>query len=103
MKRVVWHTLTGDHDGEEDALLAQLRLPLATSAKRIPPDQRILFPTTHSLLFSAVGRTDVLSSEYALSQQESDFAFSTIPPLHSFLLAEKTGSPYNAFQESDSW
>src|SRR6266446_1789480 len=24
-------------------------------------------------------------------------AFSTIPPLHQFLLAEKTGSPYNAF------
>jgi hypothetical protein len=50
----------------------------------------------------------------ALPQQESDFAFFknlplwdhrcviAIPPLHQFPFAEKTGSPYNAFQESDS-
>ena len=30
-------------------------------------------------------------------------AFSTLPPLHQFALAEKTGSLYNASQESDSW
>ena len=29
-------------------------------------------------------------------------AFSTLPPLHQFPLTEKTGSPYYAFQESDS-
>jgi hypothetical protein len=44
MKRVVWHTLTGDHDGEKGALLAQLRLPLATRSKRISPDKSILSP-----------------------------------------------------------
>jgi hypothetical protein len=30
-------------------------------------------------------------------------AFSTIPMLRQFPLAEKTGSPWNAFQEPDSW
>jgi hypothetical protein len=30
-------------------------------------------------------------------------AFSTIPPLRQLPLAEKAGSPWNAFQEPDSW
>ncbi len=49
VKRAVWHTLRGELDGEEVALLAQLRMPLATSAKSSPPDKRILFPAPHSL------------------------------------------------------
>ena len=32
----------GSYEGEEVALLAQLRLPLATRSKRISPDKRIL-------------------------------------------------------------
>jgi hypothetical protein len=32
----------GEHEGEEMPLLAQLRLPLATSSKRIPPDKSLL-------------------------------------------------------------
>ncbi len=64
MKRVVWHTLTGDHDGEEDALLAQLRLPLATRSKRISHDKSILFPAPHSLPCAPVEGMDVPSSQY---------------------------------------
>src|SRR5207248_1201134 len=57
MKWVVWHTLTGDYAGEEDALLAQLRLPPKTSSKRIPPDKSILFPGPPSLPCAPVGGT----------------------------------------------
>jgi hypothetical protein len=51
MERVVWYTLTGDHDGEEDALLIQLRLPLATSSKRNFPVET---PPLSGWLFSAL-------------------------------------------------
>ena len=64
-KRAVWHELTGEQDGEEVLLLAQLRSRLETSSKRIPPDKRILFPTPHSLPCSPVGGTDVPSSQYS--------------------------------------
>lgn len=70
MKRVVWHTLTGDHDGEEDALLAQLTLPLATRSKRIPADKSILFPTTHSHPCTPVGGTDVPSTMLLRGREE---------------------------------
>ena len=60
---------------------------------------------------------DLSSPAFLLAwpQQESDcaffkkhpfwviVAFSTIPPLRQFPLAEKTESPWNAFQEPDSW
>jgi hypothetical protein len=59
VKRAVWHTLVGDHDGEEDALLAQLRLPLETSSKRFAAYKRILFSAPHSLPCSSVRGTDV--------------------------------------------
>src|SRR5438067_2669558 len=49
MKRAVLPILTGEHDREEVALLAQLKLPLATRSKRIPPDKRTLFPAPESL------------------------------------------------------
>ena len=57
--------LTGDHEGEEVALLAQLRRPLATRSKRIPPDERILLLTPQSLPCSPVGGTDVPNSQYS--------------------------------------
>ena len=65
VKRAMWHKLTGEQDGEEVLLLAQLRSRLETSSKRIPPDKRILFPTPHSLPCSPVGGTDVPSSQYS--------------------------------------
>ena len=58
----VAHT-QGEHDGEEVALLAQLKLPLATRSKRIP--------TLHSLPCSPVGRTDIPSSLYTISPRGS--------------------------------
>ena len=64
MKRAVLPILTGEHDREEVALLAQLKLPLATRSKRIPPDKSVLFPTTHSLPCSPVGGMDVPCSQY---------------------------------------
>ena len=63
-KRALWHTLTGDHEGEEVALLAQLRLPLTTRSKRIPPDKSILLLAPQSLACAPVGRTDVPSNQY---------------------------------------
>jgi hypothetical protein len=53
-----------DHAEEEDALLAQLRLPLATRSKRIAPDKRILYPAPHSLPYASGRGTDVPSSQY---------------------------------------
>jgi hypothetical protein len=67
-----------------------------------------------SVILPSFKQSQSFSPRCALPQQESDFAFfkkhplwiivafSTIPPLHQFPLAEKTGSLYNAFQESDS-
>jgi hypothetical protein len=63
MKRVVWHTFMGDHEGEEDALLAQLRLPLATRSTRVPPDKSILFPAPHSLPCAPIEGMDIPSSQ----------------------------------------
>jgi hypothetical protein len=34
-KRAVWYKRTGEHDGEEDALLAQLRLSLAVQPQLV--------------------------------------------------------------------
>jgi hypothetical protein len=64
VKRAVLQKLTGELDGYVVALLAQLRLPLETSSKSIPPYKRILFPAPHSLPFSPVGGMDVPSSQY---------------------------------------
>jgi hypothetical protein len=56
--------LTGDHEGEEVALLSQLRLPLETRSKRIPPDKSILLLSPQSLPCAPSGRTDVPSNQY---------------------------------------
>jgi hypothetical protein len=59
--------LMGDYAGEKVALLAQLRLPLATSSNYIPPDKRILLPAPHAphaLPCAPGGGTDVLCSQY---------------------------------------
>jgi hypothetical protein len=62
--------LMGDYTGEKVALLAQLRLPLATSSIYIPPDKRILLPAPHAphaphaLPCAPGGGTDVLCSQY---------------------------------------
>src|SRR5437879_8729114 len=60
--RAGWHTRTEDHDGEEVALLAQLRPPLETSSKRIPPDKSSLFPAPQSLPYAPVEGMDVPSA-----------------------------------------
>jgi hypothetical protein len=62
--RALLHTLTGEHAGEEVAPFAQLRLPLETSSKRIPPDKRILLPAPQSLPSAPGERTDVPTSQY---------------------------------------
>ncbi len=62
--KAVWHTRTGDHAGEKVALLAQLKLPLATSSNYIPPDKRILLPAPHVLPCAPGGGTDVPPSQY---------------------------------------
>src|SRR5215470_15502477 len=49
--------------GEEVALLAQLRRPLATRSKRISPDERILFPVPQSRPCAPVGGTDIPNSQ----------------------------------------
>ena len=75
--KAVWHTPMGDHAGEKVALLAQLRLPLATSATYIPPDKSILLPAPHAshashaphaphaLPCAPGGGTDVPCSQYS--------------------------------------
>src|SRR5215469_1988862 len=63
-KRAVWHTRTGDHAGEKVALLAQLKLPLATSSNYIPLNKRILLPAPHALPCAPGGETDVPCSQY---------------------------------------
>ncbi len=88
MKRVVWYTLTGDHNGEEDALLAQLRLPLETRSKRISPDKRILFPVPQSLPCSPVGGTDVPSTMPLRGREENESEFR---PRHVARRATKGG------------
>jgi hypothetical protein len=57
--RALLHTLTGEHAGEEVAPFAQLRLPLETSSKRIPPDKSILLPAPQSLPSAPGEKTDV--------------------------------------------
>src|SRR5215470_6816949 len=64
-KRAEVQKLTGEQDGEDVALLAQLRLPRETSAKSSPPDKRILFPAPQSLPCPPVDRTDGPSSQYS--------------------------------------
>src|SRR5215469_8936841 len=66
--KAVWHTRTGDHAGEKVALLAQLKLPLATRSNDIPPDKRILLPAPHAphaLPCAPDGGTDVPWSQYS--------------------------------------
>jgi hypothetical protein len=58
------HTHGEAHAGEEVALHAQLRLPLATHSKRIPCSKSILCLTAHSLPFSSVQGTEVPRSQY---------------------------------------
>jgi hypothetical protein len=73
----------GEYDGQEVALLAQLRLPRETSSKRIPPDKSILFPAPHSPPFSPVGGTDVQGASKGgqnLRQTTSGRALATLPP-----------------------
>src|SRR5215469_18248117 len=74
--KAAWHTLMGGHAGEKDALLAQLKLPLATRSNDIPPDKSILLPAPHAphashaphaphaLPCAPGGGTDVPCSQY---------------------------------------
>jgi hypothetical protein len=62
-KRAVWHTRTGEQDGEEVALLAQLRLSLEISSKS-KPHKRIPFPTPQSLPCAPGGGTDGPRSQH---------------------------------------
>ncbi len=73
-KRALLQKLTEDHEGEKVALLAQLRLPLATRSKRIPPDKSILLLAPQSLPCAPGERTDVPGSQYTRLAWQNDAA-----------------------------
>ena len=70
--------LTEEHAGEKVALLAQLKLPLATRSNDIPPDKRILLPAPHALPCAPGGGTDVPWSQYSGLCRASSYEITAI-------------------------